>query len=135
MASKVSDYEGLEYKKDVKDDIFPEAQLYVAKKGFYENIGELKIFDLEVKAYKGEVFEIKVVTEKDPKLYKGLKQIYGEPEYNYRSAVSQWTSKSIRMTYASESKNKMVLTYYSYVMMDKLKKEKEETIDAISDDF
>ena len=135
MASAVSEYEGLEYKKDVQDKVFPQAQLYVAKKGYYTSIGSLKIYDLEVKTYKGDIFEIRIITEKDPKLYKGLKQIYGEPEYSYRAGETQWNSKNIRLSYIPHSKRKMEMVYFSHIVSARLKEEKKKKIEEIADDF
>jgi hypothetical protein len=135
MATPVDNYEGLELKKDIEDEVFPEAQLYVAKKGFYENIGSLKIYDLEVKTYKGHIFQIRIVTEKDPNLYKGLKKIYGEPKYAYRAAETQWNATNVRLSYNSHSKKKMEMIYYSNIMTQQLKEEKKQEVKEIADDF
>ena len=51
MTSLVSSYEGLEYKKDIEDEVFPNSKVYVPKKGYYENIGNIKIHELEVMSY------------------------------------------------------------------------------------
>lgn len=135
MATNINDYPGLEYKKDVADDIFPNTRLYTTKKGFYEKIGSLKIYDLEVKTYNDSIYEIRVITEKDPNLYKGLKDIYGEPEYSYRAGTSQWNGSNLRLSYSSHSKNKMELKYYSFVMVTQLKNDKRKVVEEIADDF
>lgn len=135
MASNVNAYEGLEYKKDIEDRVFPEAKLYTAKKGYYESIGGLKIFDLEVKVYKDSIFEIKVITEKDPNLYKGLKKAFGEPEFAYRSNKYYWQSDRLKLLYGSHSNNKIEMVYWSYEMNKKLKAEKKQVVEEIVDDF
>ena len=48
MTSQITDYEGLEFKKEIDSDIFPKVYQYVRKKGFYDTIGGIKVFDLEV---------------------------------------------------------------------------------------
>ena len=135
MVSSVAAYGGLEYKKDIEDEIFPEAKLYTAKKGHYESIGSLKIFDLEVKVYKDSIFEIRVITEKDPNLYKGLKKAFGEPEFDYRGGKYYWRSDRISLRYSSYSNNKIEMVYSSYLMRDKLKEEKRQVVEEIVDDF
>ncbi|MBL6447444.1 hypothetical protein JMN32_14090 [Fulvivirga sp. 29W222] len=135
MASSITTYEGLEYKKDIEDKVFPEAKLYTSKKGYYENIGSLKIFDLEVKVYKDSIFEIKVITEKDPNLYKGLKRAFGEPKFAYRTNKYYWKSERLKLLYSSYSNNKIEMVYRSFLMNNKLKEEKQQVVEEIVDDF
>lgn len=135
MCSNIHDYEGLEYKKDIEHTIFPKAKLYEAKSGFYDDIGGLKVFEVTVEAYKDSVYQIKVVVEKDPRLYKGLKKIYGEPKYAYRQGTYKWAGENLRLMFASHSKNKMELTYFSFRMVDKIKEEKKQEVEDIADDF
>ena len=133
--TSVLDYEGLEYKKDIEDKIFPEAKIYVPIKGYYESIGNLKIYDLEVKTYRDSIFQIIVVTDKDPNLYKGLKSAFGEPEYHYRAGFYHWTAENLRLSYTPYQKDKIEMKYESFLMRNKLKKDKEEVVEAIVDDF
>ena len=135
LASAVGDYEGLEYEKDIEDKIFPEAKLYAAKKGYYESIGSLKIYDLEVKVYRDSIYQIRIVTEKDPNLYKGLKGIFGEPEYAYGTNKYYWQSDKIKLLYSSHSNNKIEMVYNSFVMREKLKEDRKEVVDDIMSDF
>lgn len=135
LASNVSAYEGLEYKKDIEDETFPNAKLYTAKKGHYESIGNLKIYDLEVKVYNDSIFEIRVITEKDPNLYKGLKKAFGEPQFGYRTGYYYWSSDRLRLSYGSYSNNKIEMIYNSFVMNKKRKEEKKQVVEEIVDDF
>ncbi|MGK7390350.1 MAG: hypothetical protein ACNS60_08360 [Candidatus Cyclobacteriaceae bacterium M2_1C_046] len=135
MASAIKSYEGLEYKKDVENEIFPGAKLYVPKKGFYENIGELKIYDLEVLVYEDSIFQVTVITKKDRLLYKGLKTAFGEPEFSMRTGKSQWNGNKVRLIYDDHSKKKMEMIYFSHEMVKKLKKDKKEEIIQMSDEF
>lgn len=135
MVSLVTAYDGLEFSKAIEDEEFPDANLYTAKKGHYENIGSLKIYNLEVKVYKDSIFEIRVITEKDPKLYKGLKKAFGTPEFAYRSGKYYWKSKRLMLTYSSYSSNKIEMVYRSFVMKGKLKADKEEEVNDIVSDF
>ena len=135
LNSPVDSYEGLELKKSVEDKIFPEAQLYTPKKGFYETVGGQKIHSLTVKTYKGDIFEIKLIVTKDANLYKGLKKNFGDPKFDLRKDEYYWSTKKLRLSYASLSKSKIVMTYSSYPMRAKLKEDKKKEIEAIADDF
>ncbi|MEX2335782.1 MAG: hypothetical protein WD555_00750 [Fulvivirga sp.] len=135
MTSLITAYEGLELKKEIEDEEFPNASLYTAKKGHYENIGKLKIYDLEVKTYKDSIFEIKVITEKDPNLYKGLKKVFGTPEFNYKSRQYYWKSDRLQLSYSSFSNTKIEMVYRSYIMSAKRKEEKKQVVENIVDDF
>lgn len=135
MASEISAYEGLEFKKEIEDEVFPQAGLYTAKKGYYESIGSLKIYDLQVKTYKDSIFEVRVVTEKDPNLYKGLKKAFGEPEFAHRSGKYYWKTERLQLAYTSYSSNKIEMVYRSFIMADKLKEEKKQVVEEIVDDF
>ena len=135
MATFVKDYEGLEYKKDIKHRLYPSAQLYVAKKGFYENIGDLKIYDLEVLVYRDSVFQIKIITDKDPLLYKGLKTAFGVPEFSPRTGKSQWNGNKVKLTFDDHSKRKMEMVYFSHEMTKKLREDKQEEVEVMSEEF
>ena len=135
MTSPVSSYEGLEYKKDVEDEVFANAKLYVPKKGHYESIGNIKIHELEVMTYKDSIYKIRVVTNKDPNLYKGLKKAFGEPEYAYRSNKYFWNTENLVLTYVSHSKSKIEMVYFSYVMQRRAKEDKKQVVEDIVDDF
>ncbi|MDX1627493.1 MAG: hypothetical protein R3345_02270 [Fulvivirga sp.] len=136
LISSPHSYEGLELKKEgVDDETFPNTRIYEAKKGHYERIGKIKIHDLEVYAYKDSIYKIVVVTEKDPKLYQGMKKLFGEPEYAYGSDRYYWMTDKLRLSYGSHGRNKIEMTYFSYLMVEKRKQEKEEVIEDIADDF
>ncbi|QSE98022.1 hypothetical protein [Fulvivirga lutea] len=133
--TSVLDYEGLEFKKDDEHAYYKNIKVYVPKKDHYESIGSIKIHDLEVLTYKDSIFQITVITDKDPNLYKGLKSAFGEPEYNYRSKYHHWTGENLRLSYVPYQKDKLELTYTSFLMREKLKEDKEEVIEDIVSDF
>jgi hypothetical protein len=135
LNTDVREYTGLEFKKNISEKDFPEATYYVAKKGEYTSIGDVKVLSVEVKAYKDLIYEINVITEKTPDLYKGLKQIYGEPEFSVRTNVYYWATPNLRLSFISHSKNKLELNYFSYLVRQEVKADKAKKIDEISDDF
>ncbi|MEM6525705.1 MAG: hypothetical protein AAGF85_20630 [Bacteroidota bacterium] len=135
MTSIITDYEGLEFKKEIQSEIFPRAYQYVPKKGFYQTIGQIKIFELQVNTYDSAVYEIRIVTEKNPNLYKALKKNFGQPEYDYRGDKYYWRTDNLRLSYDSHSKNKVEMVYFSYLMTKRLKEDKEQVVEDIADDF
>ncbi len=135
MATEVHQYQGLEYKEEIEDKLFKQLSVYTKKKGYYESIGSIKIYDVEVLAYNGEVYKIKVVTEKNPKLYGGLKKAFGEPTFSPRGDNYYWSTDKINLTFGNSAKTKLELIYTSHVMRKRLKKDKEEEIEDISEDF
>lgn len=135
LNTSVLQYEGLEFKKEDEHPLYKDIKVYVSKKGAYENIGSIKIFDLEVLTYSDSIFQIIVITEKNPNLYKGLKSAFGEPDYNYRSKFHHWTGENIRLSYVPYQKDKLELKYESFLMREKLKEDKQEVIEDIASDF
>ena len=135
MVSDVTQYEGLEYDGDIEDEKFKTLSVYKSKKGFYESIGPVVVHEVEVLAYKGEVYKIHVITEKDPKLYHGLKKAFGKVTHSPRSNNYYWATDNLVLIYESYSKNKLRLIYQSYIIEAKLKQEKKDEIDSISEDF
>ncbi len=135
MTSRITDYDGLELKKAIDSDVFPRAYQYVPKNGHYESIGSVKIFQLEVNTYDSAIYEIRVITEKDPNLYKGLKRAFGEPEFDYRNNKYYWRTDNLRLSYDSHSKTRIEMVYFSYLMTQRLKEDKEQVVEEIMDDF
>ena len=135
LEAEVADYSDLELKKQIKDEVFPGATLYVNKKGSYTDVGGIKIHDVEVKTYKGKIYEVRVVTDKDPNLRKGLDKAFGEAYYDFRSSAYVWNSASIRLQFKPESKSRLELIYYSHAMEKMRKEEKKNKIEDVSDDF
>ncbi|MDH5380066.1 MAG: hypothetical protein OEW75_04390 [Cyclobacteriaceae bacterium] len=58
LNSNIEEYSGLEYKKDIKEDLYPGAKLYVSKKGSYTNIGKVEVHGVEVKVYKNRFMKL-----------------------------------------------------------------------------
>lgn len=133
--TSVLDYAGLEFDKDDEHPYYQLIKVYKAKKGEYESIGSIKIYDLKVLTYRDSVFRIVVTTEKNPDLYKALKSTFGEPEYHLRNKFHHWTGKNLRLSYIPVGKDKLELTYESFLMKDKLKEDEEEEIEEIMSDF
>jgi len=137
MLSSARNNKKLEFKKDLDHEKVPlrQVQYYEAAKGEYESIGTVKIKSLEVWAYQDQVFQIRVLTEQDTDLYKGLRQLFGKPDYSIREDLYYWSGNKVRLSYRAESKSRLELIYFSQLLDDILKQEKKEEINSIADDF
>lgn len=135
LNSNIEEYSGLEYKKDIKEDLYPGAKLYVSKKGSYTNIGKVEVHGVEVKVYKNQIYEIIVEMDKDPAIYQGLTRNFGDSKYNLVEKAYYWRTKNIRLYFKPRDRNRLVLEYYSYVM-DRLRmQEIKQSYTDVSDDF
>src|SRR5687768_15104168 len=73
----VDSIKGVELKKEFKErNEFP-AKLFEVENPEYAKIGEVDVYKVELKAYKDIVYQIHIVTHKDPRLMKALESIYG----------------------------------------------------------
>jgi hypothetical protein len=100
-------------KKEFKEkDEFP-AKLYEVEHPEYEKIGEVDVRKVELKAYKGFIYQIVVTVEKDPRVMKALESIYGKSGYEAKNEVYYWTATTLILKFKSVSKNLLELEYSS----------------------
>jgi hypothetical protein len=126
---------GVKFRKDFKEkDEYP-AKLYVAEDPEYQKIGEVDVKKVELKTYKGLIYQIVVTVDKDPRVMKALESIYGKSEYDVRNDVYVWGADSLGLRYRSASKNHLELEYSSYPVLKKMKEDKSKKVEAIADDF
>ena len=137
LMSDVKQYETLSFKKIIKDDLhkLDEAGLYNGAKTHFADIGGIKIQKLEVKAYQDLIYEIKVIADKDPMLYKGLSKKYGKGQYSVHNNAYNWSGKKVSLEFVSSGKNEVQLTYFSKPMLAVFKQGKAQDIEDIADDF
>jgi hypothetical protein len=123
------------FKKDFKEkDEFP-AKLYSVEHPDYEKIGEVDIKKVEMKTYKGLIYQIIVTVEKDPRVMKALESIYGRSEYDVRNEIYVWSAPSLILKFKSVSKNQLELEYSSFPVYNMMKEDKSKKVEAIADDF
>jgi hypothetical protein len=134
LASHIDSVKGAKFKKDFKEHGH-HVQLYSIEHPDYATIGEVKVESIEVKTYKGLIYEIAVITEKDERLMKGMEKALGKPGYNLRDESYNWGGQKLALKFSSYSKNQLSLMYHSYVVSKKMKEDKAKKIDAIADDF
>lgn len=134
LASPIDSVKGAKFKKDFKEHGHL-VQLYNIENPDYAAIGEVKVESIEVKTYKGLIYEIAVITEKDERLMKGMEKALGKPGYNMRDESYNWGGQKLGLKFSSYSKNQLSLMYFSYIVSKKMKEDKAKKIDAIADDF
>jgi len=129
----IDSLKGSKLKKEFKEkDEFP-AKLYAVEHEDYAKIGEAKVIKVEIKAYKDLVYEINVVTTKDPRLMKALESIYGKADYDLKRETYFWKSDNLILKFRSHSKNQLELVYISFPVLKLMKEDKDQKIDDIAD--
>ncbi len=134
LGASIDSVKGARFKKDIKEK-HAAAQVYEVVHPDYESIGEVKVFSVEVKTYKKLIYEISVVTEKDPRLMKAMESVLGKPVYNMRDESYNWATKKLALRFRSRSKKELELIYISYVVHAMMREDKDKKIDDIADDF
>jgi hypothetical protein len=135
LEKKISDIEGAEFKKDLKEKGEFPAKLYRVSNKEYESIGDIRVRSLELKAYNEKIYEIIVVTDKDPRLMKSLEEAFGQAAYNVRSETYTWLAESLSLSFTSKSKKELQLIYRSANVLKEMNADKKEDIKKMSSDF
>jgi hypothetical protein len=136
LGSAVDSIRGAIFEKDFIEMKEFEAKKYEVKNPNYEKIGEADVKGIELKTYKGLIYEIIVTTPKDPRIMRGLEKSYGKATYNIRTETYNWhVPKQISLIYKGENKKEVTLTYRSYPMVKLMYADKKKKIEEIADDF
>jgi hypothetical protein len=135
LASPIDSIKGAKFKKDFKEKGHHPAKLYSIEHPDYQSIGEVIINQIEVKTYKGFIYQILVVTEKDTRLMKGMEAVLGKPAYNVRDESYNWGGQKGGLKFKSHSKNQLELLYFSTVVYKMMNEDKANKIKDISGDF
>lgn len=131
----IDSIQGYKLIKEIKErNEFP-AKLYEVDHPDYQSIGEVKVNKVELKTYKDQIFEIRVVAHKDPRLMKALESLYGVAEYDIKNETYFWKTENLILKFQSEGKNRLELLYISFVIHKAMKEDKEKKVDDIANDF
>lgn len=135
LGSPIDSVRGIKLQKEFKEyDQFP-AKLYEVDHPDYETIGEIKINKVELKTYKDLIYEIRVVTHKDPRLMKALESLYGKADYDIKNETYFWKTDSLILKFQSEGKHRLELLYVSFGLLKSMKDDKDKKVDDIANDF
>lgn len=135
LGADISTIEGAEFKKEFKNKEDVSAKLYRVVHKNYESIGDIKVRSLELNVYRHKIYEIVVVTDKDPRLMKSLEEAFGRAEYNVRSDSYIWLAESLSLSFTSRSKKELEMVYRSASVIKQMKEDKRKDIKKLSSDF
>lgn len=111
------------------------ASLYTVSAPEYERIGEISVKKIEARTYKGLVYQINVITDKDPRLMKALESVYGRAVYDLKGDTYFWKGNTLSLKFRSYSRNQLEMIYSSYVVFQMMKDDKARKVEDIADDF
>jgi hypothetical protein len=126
---------GYKLKKEFKESDEFEAKLYAIENPNLASIGEVAVNRVEAKTYKDLVYQIHVVTDKDPRIMKALESIYGLADYDMKRETYFWRGKNLVLKFRSYSKNQLEMIYTSFPVLDMMKVDKGKKVQDIADDF
>lgn len=111
------------------------AALYSVTHPDYSKIGEVKVNGIELKAYKSLIYEIRVKTEKDPRLMKALESLYGKADYDMKAETYFWKTDKLILKFRSSGKKELELIFTSFNVLKMMKDDKLKKVDDIANDF
>ncbi len=126
---------GSKFKKEIKEKAHVSAKLYEIINPENSSIGEVAVNKIEVKTYKELIYEITVLTAKDPRLMKGLESALGKPVYDVRDETYTWMGKNLVMKFKQAPKNQLEMLYSSTLVRKMMEEDKKKKIEEIADDF
>jgi len=122
-------------KKEFKEQGEFPASLYTVEGADYETIGEIAINRVEIKTYKDLVYQIHVVTDKDPRLMKALESVYGGADYDLKKETYFWKGQTLILKFKSFSRNQLEMIYSSYPIHNMMRTDKGKKVEDIAEDF
>jgi hypothetical protein len=131
----IDSVKGSKFRKEFKERDEFLAKLYSVENPNYATIGEVPVDKVEVKTYNDIVYQIHVVTEKDPRLMKALESIYGLAEYDHKRETYFWKGQTLVLKFKSKSKNQLEMIYTSFSVNKLMKQDKDKKVQNIADDF
>jgi hypothetical protein len=135
LGQTVDSIAGVKLLKEFKEKDEFSAKLYSVKDHAYERIGEVKVHKVELKTYSDQIYEIRVVAAKDPRLMKALESLYGKADYDIKNDTYFWKTDNLILKFQTEGRNKLTMLYISYNLHERMKEDKSKKVDAIADDF
>ncbi len=135
MTMHIDSVPGAIFKKDIKEKGHHPARLYEVVHPDNATIGEVVVNKIEVKTYKGLIYEISVITAKDPRLMKGMEGALGKPIYDVRNESYTWLGKNLTLKFRQASKNSLELLYASGLVRQMMEDDNKKKIEDIADDF
>jgi hypothetical protein len=135
LGDLVDSVKGAVFKKDfIELKEFP-AKLYEVEHTNYQKIGSVEVKHIELKTYKGLIYEIKVSTAKDPQVMKALEKSYGKAIYSIRSEHFYWRAPDTLSLVYKGHKHKIELIYRSMPVRKIMYEDKGKKVEEVAEDF
>jgi hypothetical protein len=122
------------FKKDIIElEAYP-AKLYETKHADYTSIGEVEVKKVQLKTYKGLIYEIHVYLPKDARVMQGLEKSYGAATYSMRLHAYYWNGESLSLVFKGEGKH-IHLTYKSAPIIKMMHEDKNKKVEQVAEEF
>ncbi len=133
LLSKATEYPELKFDKAQEEE---NKAVYIRTSGSLQSIGDIHIKELNVYTYNDIIYRIEVATGKNTQLFKGLEKAYGKSKFAVVTNVYVWKGEKVALTFGSEKGGKrIVMNYTTPEIKGIIKKDKEQKIKDLSDDF
>lgn len=134
LGSPIDSVKGATFKKDLIERKEFETKLYETEDPQYMSIGGVEVRKIELKVYKGLIYEIHVVTAKDQRVMPALEKSFGKATYSIQVKSYYWKAESLSLVFKGLSKE-INLTYRSAPVIRMMYEDKGKKIETISEDF
>jgi hypothetical protein len=134
LGSPIDSVKDAVLKKDIIElKMFP-AKIYETRHTDYKSIGEVAVQKLQLKTYKGLIYEINVYLPKDPRVMQGLEKSYGAATYSVRMHAYYWKAENLSLVFKGDGK-KIHLTYKSAPMLKMMHEDKSKKVEQVAEEF
>ena len=134
LGSPIDSVKNVVFKKDITElKLFP-AKIYETNHADYKSVGEVEVKKVELKTYKGLIYEINVVLPKDPRVMQGLEKSYGEAAFSVRLDAYYWKGEKLSLIFKGDGK-KIHLKYKSGPMLRMMHQDKNKKVEQVANEF
>jgi hypothetical protein len=134
LGSSIDSVKGATFKKDIIERKEFQAKVYETEHPDYMLIGDVPVKEISLKVYNGLIYEIDVITIKDPKVMRGLEKSFGKATYSIRTESYYWKAENLSLVYKGHHKE-IKLTYRSGPVIRMMYADKGKKIEEVADDF
>jgi hypothetical protein len=134
LGSPIDSVKDAVFKKDIIElKMFP-AKIYETRHPDYKSIGEVAVQKLQLKTYKGLIYEINVYLPKDSRVMQGLEKSYGAATFSVRMHAYYWKAETLSLVFKGDGK-KIHLTYKSAPMLKMMHEDKNKKVEQVAEEF
>lgn len=134
LGISIDSVKGATFKKDIIERKEFQAKLYETEYPEYMIIGDVEVKRISIKTYKGLIYEMDVITVKDPKVMRGLEKSYGKATYSIRTESYYWKGQTLNLIYKGHRKD-IKLTYRSSPVIRMMYEDKGKKVEEVAVDF